>query len=55
MGREFNKRLKKRFDEAGVEIPYPHLTIYPGQLKGGASSPFVVSLQGSSEGGVDRG
>ncbi len=24
VGREFNKRLKKRFEEQGIEIPYPH-------------------------------
>ncbi|MEF8824589.1 MAG: mechanosensitive ion channel family protein, partial [Desulfohalobiaceae bacterium] len=27
VGREFNKRLKKRFDEAGIEIPYPQRTV----------------------------
>jgi len=29
--REFLKRLKYAFDEAGIEIPYPHLTLYFGQ------------------------
>lgn len=27
VGREFNKRLKKAFDEAGIEIPFPQRTI----------------------------
>jgi small conductance mechanosensitive channel len=27
VGREFNKRLKKKFDEKHIEIPYPHITI----------------------------
>ncbi len=29
--REFLKRLKYAFDGAGIEIPYPHLTLYFGQ------------------------
>lgn len=28
VGREFNRRLKKLFDENGIEIPFPHRTIY---------------------------
>ncbi len=27
VGREFNRRLKKRFDELGIEIPFPHQTV----------------------------
>ena len=38
--REFLKRLKKAYDEAGIEIPFPHLTIYAGQNKDGAAPPF---------------
>jgi moderate conductance mechanosensitive channel len=38
--REFLKRLKKAFDEAGIEIPFPHLTIYAGQSKDGDAPPF---------------
>jgi small conductance mechanosensitive channel len=30
-GREFNRRMKKRFDELGIEIPFPHRTIYLGE------------------------
>jgi len=26
--REFLRRIKKRFDEVGIEIPYPHRTVY---------------------------
>jgi moderate conductance mechanosensitive channel len=26
--REFLKRLKKAYDERGIEIPFPHLTIH---------------------------
>ena len=36
------KRLKKAFDERGIEIPYPHLTVYAGAAKGRA--PFEVAM-----------
>jgi small conductance mechanosensitive channel len=29
-GREYRRRLKKAFDEKGIEIPFPHSTIYWG-------------------------
>ncbi|HEX6317436.1 MAG TPA: mechanosensitive ion channel family protein, partial [Burkholderiales bacterium] len=38
--REFLKRLKKAFDERGIEIPFPHLTVYAGQGKDGSAPPF---------------
>ncbi len=28
VGREFNRRLKKLFDENGIEIPFPHRTLF---------------------------
>jgi moderate conductance mechanosensitive channel len=30
VGREFNRRIKRRFDEAGIEIPFPHQKLYFG-------------------------
>ena len=30
IGREFNRRMKAKFDELGIEIPFPHRTIYWG-------------------------
>ncbi|MBN8771059.1 MAG: mechanosensitive ion channel family protein [Thiobacillus sp.] len=38
--REFLYRLKKAFDAAGVEIPFPHLTVYAGQNKDGSVPPL---------------
>ena len=35
MKREFNRRLKNRFDELGIEIPFPQRTITFGQDKKG--------------------
>jgi len=40
VGREMNRRIKKRFDEAGIEIPFPHTSLYFGE----ASKPIQVRL-----------
>lgn len=37
--REFLYRIKKIFDASGIEIPYPHLTLYAGQTKTEAMTP----------------
>lgn len=43
VGREFNRRMKNRFDELGIEIPFPHTTVYFGENKwGGAPSARVL-------------
>jgi small-conductance mechanosensitive channel len=44
VGREFNRRLKRRFDEKDIEIPFPHVTLYMGQDKDGQSPPVSVNL-----------
>lgn len=31
VGREYKRRLKKAFDERGIEIPFPHTTVYWGE------------------------
>ena len=38
VGREMNRRIKKKFDEVGIEIPFPHRSIYWGE----ASKPFAI-------------
>lgn len=45
VGREFNRRLKKAFDAKGIEIPFPHVTLYMGQDKAGAAPPVRVDLR----------
>ena len=46
VGREFNRRLKKKFDEKDIEIPFPHVTLYMGQDKDGRAAPMNVMMQG---------
>lgn len=40
--REFLGRLKKAYDERGIEIPFPHLTLYAGQAKDGTAPAFRI-------------
>ncbi len=35
VAREYRRRLKNRFDELGIEIPFPHRTLYWGAKQGG--------------------
>jgi small conductance mechanosensitive channel len=44
VGREMNRRIKIAFDKEGIEIPYPHQSIYFGEN----SKPFSVKLEGLS-------
>jgi len=38
--RAFLRRLKLAFDEARIEIPFPHPTVYAGQYKDGIAPAF---------------
>ncbi len=50
VGREFLRRIKFAFDEANIEIPFPHSTIYFGE----DSKPFdVAMMQSKSEINLD--
>ena len=40
VGRELRRRIKNTFDAQGIEIPYPHLSLYFGE----ASKPFAVQV-----------
>ncbi len=42
IGREFNRRLKRAFDQRGIEIPFPHVTLYMGQDKTGIAPALRV-------------
>ncbi|MBI4463316.1 MAG: mechanosensitive ion channel family protein [Acidobacteria bacterium] len=45
VGREFRRRIKYRFDKEGIEIPFPHRSIYFGE----ASKPFNLNLRNNGE------
>lgn len=56
VGREFNRRLKKKFNERDIEIPFPHLTLYMGQDKKGQAPPMHVFVEKNTAGAqVDPG
>lgn len=42
--RAFLMRLKNEFDRLGIEIPFPHLTLYPGQTKDGSAPPLFLAM-----------
>jgi len=39
VGRAYNRLVKMHFDAAGIEIPFPHTTLYFGQDKNGSAAP----------------
>jgi small conductance mechanosensitive channel len=47
--RQFNRLMKRRFDELGIEIPYPHQTVYFGADKAGRAAPANVHLSAETE------
>lgn len=42
VGREMNRRIKNTFDARGIEMPFPHQTIYWGTPKDGTPPPLYV-------------
>jgi small conductance mechanosensitive channel len=44
IGREFNRRMKKVFDEKNIEIPFPHVTLYAGEDKTGKAPAMPISM-----------
>jgi small-conductance mechanosensitive channel len=45
--REYLTRLKKAFDTAGIEIPFPHVTVYAGEDKSGKAPAFNLRRIGT--------
>jgi small conductance mechanosensitive channel len=45
VAREFNRRLKIRFDEKDIEIPFPHITLYMGKDKANESPPMNIVME----------
>lgn len=42
--REYYRRIKAAFDRAGIDIAFPHLTLYAGVDKRGEAPPFHLSM-----------
>ncbi|MEH6500896.1 MAG: mechanosensitive ion channel domain-containing protein [Pseudoalteromonas distincta] len=57
-GRAYNRLVKYHLDAAGIEIPFPHLTMYFGQDKDGTAPPAPLLVQrperDKKEGKVER-
>lgn len=41
--REYLRRLKQAFDAADIEIPFPHVTVYPGRNKDGTAPVLHIA------------
>ena len=41
--REYFKRLKVAFDKKGIEIPFPHVTVYPGVDQNGSAPALNIN------------
>jgi small-conductance mechanosensitive channel len=44
VGRAFNRLVKIYFDKAGIEIPFPHTTLYFGEDRDGSAPAANVRL-----------
>ena len=51
VGRAYNRLVKRHLDTAGIEIPYPHMTLYFGQDKDGSAPPARVRMLDQKAGG----
>jgi small conductance mechanosensitive channel len=47
--RTYNELLKQVFDERGIEIPFPHPTVYWGEGKDGTAPPFRIQTVGTEQ------
>jgi len=52
--REYLKRIKAAFEARGIEIPYPHLTIYPGQYKDGSAPALNLQSLALNDGSATQ-
>lgn len=49
VGREFNRRMKFKFDEHNVEIPFPHQTLYFGVDREGKAPPAYIAMASTEQ------
>mgnify|MGYP001773154621 CR=1 FL=1 len=48
VGRELRRRIKNTFDQKGIEIPFPHVSVYFGER----SRPFAVNIDRKSDASI---
>ena len=54
-GRAYNRLVKRHFDAAGIEIPFPHMTVYFGEDKHGKAPPANLRLlEGQLDGSTEK-
>lgn len=46
--RDYLRRLKQAFDERGIEIPFPHVTVYAGEPKTGVAPSLPLRMESGS-------
>ncbi len=51
VGREYNRRMKQKFDAHDIEMPFPHQTIYFGVDRDGNAPPAPVRMVGPGDEG----
>src|SRR5699024_7073525 len=49
VGRAYNRLVKIHFDRAGIEIPYPHQTLYFGEDREGHAPSAKIRMVNASE------
>ena len=49
VGRAYNRLVKMYFDKAGIEIPFPHTTLYFGEDKDGSAPAGNIRLAGDAK------
>ena len=46
--REYQRRMKRVFDERGIEIPFPHQTVYFGADNAGVAPAARIALENAA-------
>lgn len=54
IGRAYNRLVKYHLDAAGIEIPFPHMTLYFGEDKDGKVPPAPIVIQSGKRGVEDN-